>query len=502
MLDHGDNAARELFDVMPELGWAASPDGSIHFYNRAFYDYTGRTFEEMRGRGWYVLVEPSFLPSASAAWDEALRQRTELETELPLRGRGGQFRWFLTRVRPIMDASGAIVRWVGVATDVDELQRRAFVAERMIAVGTIAASVAHEINNPLTYVGANLEMALEAVRELGSNVSSPRINELENMVLDAREGADRVRNIVRGLRDSSRADNERRAVIDVEPVLERAIHMVSNEIRHRAKLVRDHRHAPFVIADEARLGQVFINLLVNAAQAIPEGNAATNEIRVVTYSDGAGRAVIEVHDTGAGIPDEVSAHIFDAFFTTKADGAGTGLGLSISHDTIRRLGGELTMSTEVGVGTVFRVALPAAALQELTRAPASAKTPSVGSRRASVLVIDDEAGVGVAVRRALVEHDVKVVTTAEQALDLLAAGARFDVLLCDLMMPQMTGAAFYEELLRTAPADAGRLVLMTAGAFTPAARELVDRVRNERLEKPFTLDALRALVRKVLEETS
>jgi signal transduction histidine kinase len=456
----------------------------------------------MRGGGWYLLVEPAFLPAASAAWDDAVRRRIELETELPLRGRDGQFRWFLMRIRPITNAAGAIVRWVGVATDVHELQRRAVVADRMIAVGTIAASVAHEINNPLTYVGANLEMALEAIRDLGNSVPSPRINELENMVLDAREGAERVRDIVRGLRTSSRADHERRVVIDVEPVLERAIHMVSNEIRHRARLIRDYRPVPFVIADEARLGQVFINLLVNAAQAIPEGNAATNEIRVVTYADDAGRTAIEIHDTGAGIPDDVSARIFDAFFTTKADGAGTGLGLSISRDTIQRLGGELTMSTKVGVGTVFRIALHAAALQELTRAPAIAKRPSGGARRASVLVVDDEAGVGVAVRRALVEHDVTVVTTAREALDLLAAGARFDVLLSDLMMPQMTGAAFYAELLRTAPADAQRLVFMTAGAFTPTARELLDRVGNARLEKPFTVDALRALVRRALEGTS
>jgi PAS domain S-box-containing protein len=238
------------------------------------------------------------------------------------------------------------------------LQRQLIFADRMAAVGTLAAGVAHEINNPLTFVAANVNMSLEEIRAISRGSSSSRMNEMEEMLVEASEGISRVTKIVRGLKTFSRLESERLGVLDLAPVIELAIHMASHEIRHRARLARDYGPLPFVEADDARLGQVFINLLVNAAHAFPEGNTDANEIRVVTSTDSGGRAVVEVRDTGSGISPAVLDHIFEPFFTTKAIGAGTGLGLAISHNLVAEMGGQITVQSELGRGTSFRVVLP------------------------------------------------------------------------------------------------------------------------------------------------
>ncbi len=319
---------------------------------------------------------------------------------------------------------------------------------------------------------------------------------MEETLRDAREGAERVRLIVRDLRTLSRGDDDRRAPTDVKPVLESSVNMVGNEIRHRARLRKDYQDVPLVEANEARLGQVFINLLLNAAQAIPEGQADRNEIRVATRLE-AGRVLVEVSDTGSGIASEIRGRIFDPFFTTKPIGAGTGLGLSVCQSIIAGLGGEITCETAVGRGTVFRVWLPAAQRVPAARQPQI--TPRSVKARARVLVVDDEPMIGTSVRRSLGgEHDVTAVTSAHEALSLLTAGQRFDLILCDLMMPVMTGMDLYGEMQRGFADQAARTIFVTGGAFTPRAQEFLDHVDNPHIEKPFDLRQLRALVKERL----
>jgi PAS domain S-box-containing protein len=402
----------------------------------------------------------------------------------------------------VSDGGGNPVRMVGTAQDITErrnAEARLVFADRMASVGTLAAGVAHEINNPLSYVISHLDLIAE---DLHADSSRPSQDEARSAVIEminaARDGAERVRRIVRSLKTFSRADEDRRALLDVRRVVDLSIDMTYTEIRYRARLVKDYADVPPVDADESRLAQVFINLLINAAHAIPEGQPESNEIRVCTRTDSSGRAVVEVHDTGCGMVTETLRHIFDPFFTTKPVGAGTGLGLSICHGIVTALGGTIGAQSEPGKGSLFRLVLPPGRL-----APPPVEAPSAVSRptprrRGRVLVIDDEAMVGAAVARILRDQEVIVATMASDGLARLVAGERFDVILCDVMMPQMTGMDLHAEVSRTSPDLLDHIVFMTGGAFTPVARAFLDRVPNVRVDKPFNAQNLRAIVDRFL----
>lgn len=377
-----------------------------------------------------------------------------------------------------------------------ELEAHMVAAERMASVGTLAAGVAHEINNPLCYVIGNLSYLVESLPgELGG--LGPEGADIVAALREARHGAERIRTIVRDLKTFSRADEDTMTDVDVRAVAESAIAMAQAEIKHRAHLVRDFADLPPVRANEARLGQVLLNLLVNAAHAIPEGAADKNTITVATRRAQDGRVIVEVRDTGCGIRDDIKSRIFDPFFTTKPIGVGTGLGLSICASIVGRLGGELTVESEVGRGSAFRVALPtqAPSLRHAATAAVAAEVPATRGRR--ILIVDDDVAVARSLARGLgAGHQITVETRAEAALArILSARERFDVIFCDLMMPEMTGMDLHDRLAVAAPDVADRMVFLTGGAFTPRARDFLEALpATRRLAKPFDLREVRRAV--------
>jgi signal transduction histidine kinase/CheY-like chemotaxis protein len=406
--------------------------------------------------------------------------------------------WYSTRLGPVKE-SGKVTGAVLVSRDVSDKKQtemHLMLSDRMASVGTLAAGVAHEINNPLASVIANLDMALQDLMILAETAKLPP--DLSDELKDARGAADRVREIVRDLKIFSRGDEDRHGPVDVENVLESTLRMAWNELRHRAKVVKHYTKIPNVDAHESRLGQVFLNLIINAAHAIPAGHFDSNEVRISTGLDPSGRVVVSIADTGTGIPLEVRPRLFTPFFSTKPIGVGTGLGLAISHRIITQFGGTITYETEVGKGTTFHITLQAAGA--LTTAVPTQKiwTRTPAARRGNVLVIDDEESLAQALRRFLsVEHNVTAVYRARDALDLLELGTRYDVVLCDLMMPQITGMELYAEIVRLDPSQAQRIVFLTGGAFTPTARDFLSSTTNRRIEKPFDLKEVRRLVNEL-----
>jgi PAS domain S-box-containing protein len=467
--------------------------GAIRFINRI---EPPRTIADLLGQDWFELVIPDQRAKARAAFELALTG-TPSDFEIQAVRGTGNMSSFHCRLGPIR-REGLITGVVMVArdiTDKKQTEMQLMLADRMASVGTLAAGVAHEINNPLAAVIANLDMALQDVVDLDQKMDLPP--DLLDELRDARLSADRVREIVRDLKLFSRTQEERYGAVNVEKVLESTLRMAWNEVRHRAKVVKEYAGVPRVTANESRLGQVLLNLIVNAVQAIPEGNYLNNEIRVRTFVEG-DNVVIGIRDTGTGIPPEVQRRMFTPFFTTKPVGVGTGLGLAISHRIVTAMQGTITFDSEPGKGTEFRITLPVAgpSIQPVTQKLPMATT---ASRRGRVLVIDDEESLGQAIRRYLAQdHEVEAVTSARVALDRLIGGARYDVILCDLMMPQITGMEVHATVSKLDPAQAERIVFVTGGAFTESARTFFENTANHRIEKPFDLKTLRHLVNELI----
>ena len=369
---------------------------------------------------------------------------------------------------------------------------RAVVTERMASMGRLAAGVGHEINNPLTYALGNVDGLIEATAAPGG---PPPTGDLLERLHETRDGLWRIRVIVRDLQTLSRSD-EAHSELDLKQVVEQAIQIAGAELRHRAPVVRNYAAVGSVLGSRTRLGQVFLNLIVNAAQAIPEGRTESNRIEIAIRDDG-GEAVVEVSDTGAGIAAEHLDRIFDPFFTTKPIGAGTGLGLSISREIIGRHGGSLAVASAVGFGTTMTVRLPHG--HKPATAPVPTTQPLPTDQRARILVIDDEPLITKILKRGLARHDVTVAGQARDALARIEQGERFDVILCDLMMPDINGIDVHEYLSQSYPSAARKMVFMTGGAFTARAKSFLSTVANEHVEKPFSMAQITDLVDRHVE---
>jgi CheY-like chemotaxis protein len=471
-----------ILESMAEGVVVAASDGTITHHNRAA--------NEIMPAGWQNFPRLPDSPMSRARRGE---QVDHAELIVP-----GTERWLSISARPLGDETDGGA--VGVFRDVTAeraAQARMLVSERMASLGTLAAGVGHEINNPLMSVLGNLEMAINDLRKIRREHGDIDFLELGDELRDAKEAAERVRNIVRDLKLFSRTDEETRGEVDIERVMESSLRMVWNEIRHRAQLVRDFKPVPPVLANESRLGQVFLNLVINAAQAIPEGRANQNEIRVATSVAADGRVRVEVSDTGSGMTPDLIAKIFTPFFTTKPIGVGTGLGLAICHQLVAAVGGEITVDSTPGKGTTFAVLLPPVVAHAAAPAPEAppVRAPELHGR---VLVIDDDAMVSMTISRALRDHEVTALSDPNEAIRRIVAGQRFDVILCDLMMPNITGMDVHAQLMECAPEMAERMVFITGGAFTEQAREFLE--NRPSFEKPMDLRALRGLIAEKLQE--
>ena len=477
--------------------------GSVVDWNSSAERLFGYSKGEVLGRAWSDVLKLSE-HNLQATVLAALKRYGRWSREVVALRKDGSETFCEVTVVPLRDAEGRHIATIAVHRDIGErraMQAQLLVASRLASVGTLAAGVAHEINNPLAFVNANILYLADELERFRSSVG-PATDEILQLVAETRQGVERIGLIVRDLKAFSRVDSEdTSAVVDVRKVLAFAEKMAGKEMRQRARVVRDIQPVPMVKANESRLGQVFLNLLLNAAQAIPDGAATENEIRIRTRTDGLGRAVVEVSDTGRGIPEDLRARVFDPFFTTKPVGEGTGLGLSICLGIVRSLGGEILLESEVGEGSTFRVALPPHQPERTTVVFPNAELPPL--QRVKLLVVDDEPYICTAIQRLLRrEHRVTALTTVREALALLESGERFDVILSDLMMPEQNGEDFYKELNRVAPDQARRMIFMTGGAFTPRSEEFLRSSPVPQVAKPISLEMLQGAIRQVVEATA
>jgi signal transduction histidine kinase len=403
----------------------------------------------------------------------------------------------LARLVPVIERE---LREAAGRAEQRRMHEQLLISDRMASVGTLAAGVAHEINNPLTYI--NILVGRLSSLEASSQRDALSAHRLE-MLNEVRDGLRRVERITDDLRTYSRADDGSQASTNVHATLDSALRIAGHEIRHRAQLVKAYGDVPSVRGSDGRLGQVFLNLIMNAAQSMAEGEAHTNQLRISTRVVDDGRVAVEISDTGTGIPNELLGKIFEPFFTTKRTGEGTGLGLSICRGIINGLGGDISVRSELGKGSTFTVLLPAGPPHKEV-APAR-KTLPVGQRdrHGRILVVDDDRSVGTVVASVLgAQHEVAIARSGREALGMLERDSEFDLIVCDVMMPEVSGVDLYEALVLVRPHLGNRFLFMTAGAFTKSAREFLDRVQPPTIHKPFEADALIDAVARALHASS
>jgi len=436
----------------------------------------------------------------------------DLEAEIDTEHNGAiSRRQIILRAAPLRfgDRPGVIL----VAADITQmraLHAKMAQSDRLSSLGMLAAGVAHEINNPLSYVLYSIESLTEDLPKLLGHVRAlqaraeaphdmPSAEEADRLaqamnpaMLDdilarfegALDGTRRIQGIARGLGTFSRVEQDKLVPVDLMHVIDVALGMASNETKYRARLVKEYGRVPTIMASEGRLSQVFLNLVINAAHAIDEGDVDDNEIRVRTWCD-AGYVFAEIRDTGCGIAPENLERLFDPFFSTKEIGRGSGLGLAIAKSIIEGYGGDISVESEVGEGTSFTLRIPlrteaiAAAAEDVAKAGDEA---FIGGR---ILIVDDEAAIRTAMVRMLRGHETVEASSGAEARQVLEGDQGFDLVLCDMMMPKVSGMDLHRWLREAHPALARRLVFVTGGAFTPRAREYLNSVDNLRLEKPF-----------------
>jgi PAS domain S-box-containing protein len=466
---------------------------------------------------------PEALPLIDAAAATLARGQPAADAELPMKRHDGTV--FFAEVGGGLLVLDGRTFMMGCYRDVTErrrLQADLAQADRLASMGMLAAGVAHEINNPLAYVLFNVESLAQDLPRLtgaaqrcaaalrdhvgdegvaavagdGAELLEPAaLADAADRAREALEGAQRIREIARSLGTFSRVEQAELAAVDLNTVVEHAATMAHNEIRFRARLVKDLGPVPAVRASAGKLAQVFVNLLVNAAHAIDEGAVERNRITLRTWAE-AGEVLAEVADTGVGIPPENLERVFEPFFSTKKLGQGSGLGLSICRTLLAGFGGAIRVESKVGTGTRFVVRLPALreAPAAATAAPAPAAEP-VTAARGRILVVDDEEQIRRSLQRLLgTAHEVVAAASGAEARARLEQDQDFDVILCDLMMPELSGMDLHAWLAEAHPALAAKVVFISGGAFTPRGAEYMARVGNLRIEKPFDAGKLVMLV--------
>ncbi len=493
---------------------ACDAEQHITFLNAAAEHMLGCTEDQARGRlvGELLGRGRVDVPEVARALDERSSSEMSFEAEQAV---GGATLLLHGTIAPIIHTE-RVLGAVLVLHDVTEQRRRdeqLALTDRLSSLGTLVASVAHEINNPLAYTLGNLSLAVSELERVEGELMGSQAREALRRVIgslrDAEEGAGRVANTVKELRAFGRMEERSHRALDPRACVDWALRLTGNQLLHQARLLTSLREVPNVHANELKLSQVVVNLLTNAVQALT-GEREDNEVRVSTWTDETGAAVIEVEDNGRGMTEETRLAVFEPFFTTKAVGHGTGLGLSICRSIVSSFGGEITVESAPGQGTRFRVRLPAAKQDPRARLerPSSCPPPAVPRRAVfgvvpKVLIIDDEPMIRSLVSRLLSERfRVTTADSVRAALSELNQTTEFDAVLCDLMMPGESGMDFFGVVRTLYPALLPRIAFITGGAVTPDTSKFLETAARPVLNKPFNGQQLVAFVDQLLDASA
>ncbi len=518
---------RSLAQSMPNHVWTALPDGNLDWFNDQVYAFSGAGPGELDGQKWTGIVHPEDIASAAAAWGAALATVNPYQTEFRLRRHDGAYRWHIARAVAIVGPAGAVERWVGSNTDIEDQKRaeaelaslnatlearvEARTAElrhteevlrqsqKMEAIGNLSGGIAHDFNNLLQVISGNLQLLAKSV----ANDDAAR-NRVENALTAVSRGASLSRQLLAfGRRQplAPKVTNLGRLIRGMDDLLRRAL----GEGVEIETLVSGGLWNTMV--DQANLESALLNLAINGRDAmdgrgkltIEAGNAFLDDAYVRSHHEVTpGQYVmIAVTDTGSGISPEVMQKVFEPFFTTKAEGKGTGLGLSMVYGFVKQSGGHIKIYSELGAGTTIRIYLPRSRQKE--EADSEAPTVVLAGGREIILVAEDDDAVRDTTTALLTDLGYRVIATkdADAALKVIESGEPIDLLFTDVVMP---GKLKSTELARLAREKLPRLGVLFTSGYTE--NSIVHGGRLDEgvhlLSKPYPIDALVLKIRQVL----
>lgn len=541
-LEESERQFRGLADNMSQLAWIADPAGQIHWYNERWYSYTGTSHEAMMALGWRSLHHPDHRQRVESRLQRCFATGSLWEDTFPLRGKDGQYRWFLSRALPIRDDLGNITYWLSTSTDITaqvsaedalrelnesleqrvaertrelaesnqrlqiEISERAQAeealrhAQKMDAIGQLTGGIAHDFNNMLTGVLGALDL-------IQRRVAAGRVSEIDRYIEAAMSSANRAASLTHRLLAFARRQSLNQRPVDVNHMVTSMEELLRRTMGESIELEVDlHTTSCMTNTDEHQLENALLNLVINARDAMPEGGRLliqTELIHIPLLQDALapGEYVrLRVQDTGLGMSSDVIARAFDPFFTTKPIGQGTGLGLSMVYGFINQTGGRVSITSEEGRGTRIDLLLPCH--QDTAERPLAVERstePPCASQGERVLVVEDEPDVRLLVVDVLKElgYHVEVACDSHEALPILQGTALIDLLVTDVGLPGLNGRQLAEVARQHRP---GLKVLFMTGY----AREA--EVRGDFLDdgmdlliKPFSIDELAQRVRRLIE---
>jgi PAS domain S-box-containing protein len=518
--EEAEKKLRAVLDATSDAIMILDADGNINDANRVAKKMTSAATADPVGANIYEVM-PSERATAVGTRLTQFGPQPEPKT-FEDRHEGNSFD---NRLFPIIDSNNNACLSVWFSRDITDIRR----AESLLAqsqklenMGMLAAGLAHEIKNPLSAVLYNMEYISEGLPQLLAQFHANRekvctslvqkrvdegltaatmtlnldtVEEVQDRLRDSLDGIRRIHSISKDISAFSRGvEEEDLVVVNLNTVIESAVNICFNQIKYKARLVKNYENIPTFMAWEGRLAQVFVNLLVNGAHAINQGDVEENEIRVTTWTE-ENVACASVRDTGKGIPAQQMDQLFDPFFTTKDVQKGSGLGLSISKSIVEKHGGSIDVESELGKGTTFFIRIP---FRHVSLAPlpggkrrVSDQSPSVSGR---ILIIDDEKCIRVAMSRMFSAHEVIEACDGAAAKEILETDQAFDLILCDLMMPRLNGTQLHRWLFGENPVLASRIIFITGGAFDPRIRSYLNRLDNLTFEKPFNTRNMKKIV--------
>jgi PAS domain S-box-containing protein len=541
-LEESERQFRTLADNMSQLAWIAEPAGRIYWYNERWYSYTGTSHEAMMALGWRSLHHPDHRQRVETRLQRCFATGSLWEDTFPLRGKDGQYRWFLSRALPIRDERGNITYWLSTSTDITaqvsaedalrelnesleqrvaertrelaqsnerlqvEISERAQAeealrhAQKMDAIGQLTGGIAHDFNNMLTGVLGALDL-------IQRRVAAGRVSEIDRYIEAAMSSANRAASLTHRLLAFARRQSLNQRPVDVNHMVMSMEELLRRTIGESIELEVDlHTTSCLTNTDEHQLENALLNLVINARDAMPDGG------RLLIQTELTHNALLQdalapgdyvrlrVQDTGLGMSSEVIARAFDPFFTTKPIGQGTGLGLSMVYGFISQTGGRVSISSEEGRGTRIDLLLPChhEAAQTPAAVPRSIEAPRApqGER---VLVVEDEPDVRMLVVDVLKElgYRVEVACDSHEALPVLQGVEPVDLLVTDVGLPGLNGRQLAEIARQHRPGL--KVLFMTGYAREAEVRgDFLDH-GMDLLTKPFTIDELAQRVRHLIE---